>query len=180
MTGNAVGNDGRAVPRKLQREDFPLVTTWTRNNYKAVKDTLEQDADDIDEFPSQFSFLQAKTGFLVSLAGLESIRGRARAFFADLNQNGTLPQKWNAPENARGRRALAEILEAEFEEVEYCDYSWKADQIAFLVFPSYRQHLMKTQKRKQGRDEGGSVHDDDEGVVPPPPAAKRLKIANPL
>lgn len=128
----------------LKREDHPLVTYWTREQWMKSKDkgdVLIVDKDGTTKEPSRgIAFLQTAAGAPISHARGMLFREFARSIWHLIAQNqpGNLPKSW-------GKAGLDIInlfdreMRIKFPEFALCDDGWKAKIFATEYYPSWHK-----------------------------------------
>ena len=91
-------------------------------------------------------YIQNKDGQVIDGHRAREIRIHARAVFVGFAMKGTQFASWGDAD-AQSRRFFYNEMVIRFEELQYCDLDWKAEQIATDTFPGWKVTWVKKQKK---------------------------------
>ena len=91
-------------------------------------------------------YIQNKDGQVIDGHRAREIRIHARAVFVGFAMKGTQFASWGDAD-AASRKTFYREMSTRFEELQYCDLDWKAEQIAIDTYPGWKVTWLKKQKK---------------------------------
>jgi hypothetical protein len=91
-------------------------------------------------------YIQEKDGQVINGHRARDIRNHARAIFVGFTMQGKRFLSWGDVD-AVSRRTFYNEMVLRFEELQYCDLDWKAEQIAIDTYPGWKATWQKKQKK---------------------------------
>ena len=99
-------------------------------------------------------FLQDKDGNIIDGHRAREIRIHARAIFVGFAMQGKQFTSWGDAD-AASRKVFYTEMRTRFEEFQFCDLDWKAEQIATDTFPGWKVTWAKKQKKRSSDQRNG-------------------------
>ena len=99
-------------------------------------------------------FLQDKDGNIIDGHRAREIRIHARAIFVGFAMQGKQFTSWGDAD-AASRKVFYTEMRTRFEEFQFCDLDWKAEQIATDTFPGWKVTWAKKQKKRLSDQRNG-------------------------
>lgn len=99
-------------------------------------------------------YIQDKDGKIIDGHRAREIRIHARAIFVGFAMQGKHFTSWGDAD-AASRRCFYNEMVLRFEELQYCDLDWKAEQIATDTFPGWKTTWLKKQKKASLEQQNG-------------------------
>ncbi|EKM50480.1 uncharacterized protein PHACADRAFT_263802 [Phanerochaete carnosa HHB-10118-sp] len=90
----------------------------------------------------KFQFLQDENGNLISPERLDEMRRFAREIFAEMASRKTAPLHWESNVLANERSDFCRRMENAFPELRLCENSWKANEVAILIYPGWKSNRL--------------------------------------
>ncbi|KAF9470603.1 hypothetical protein BDN70DRAFT_901973 [Pholiota conissans] len=119
-------------------------------------------------------YIQDKDGQVIDGHRAREIRIHARAIFVGFASQGKQFSSWGDAD-AVSRRTFYNEMASRFEELQYCDLDWKAEQIAIDTYPGWKVTWLKKKKKTLDEKSGLKRPHQEFGVEESDP--KRLKAA---
>ena len=120
-------------------------------------------------------FLQDKDGNIIDGHRAREIRIHARAIFVGFAMHGKHFTSWGDAD-AASRKTFYTEMRTRFEEFQFCDLDWKAEQIATDTFPGWKVTWTKKQK-KIASDQRNGYKRSRQRSASKEPESKRPKAA---
>ena len=111
-------------------------------------------------------YIQEKDGQVINNHRARDIRNHTRAIFVGFTMQDKQFLSWGDVD-AISRRTFYNEMVSRFEELQYCDLDWKAEQIAIDTFPGWKATWQKRQKKleqQQGKKrarQASSIEESD-------------------
>lgn len=118
-------------------------------------------------------FIQDKDGQVIDGHRAREIRIHARALFVGFAMQEKQFGSWGDAD-AASRKLFYSEMRTRFEELQYCDLDWKAEQIAIDTFPGWKVTWIKKQKKLLG-DQQNVFKRSRQGSAAKEPDSKRPK-----
>ena len=112
-------------------------------------------------------YIQDKDGKVIDGHRAREIRIHARAIFVGFAMQGKQFASWGDAD-AASRRFFYNEMVIRFEELQYCDLDWKAEQIATDTFPGWKTTWMKKQKKASLEPQNGMKRSRQKSIVENP------------
>ncbi|KAF9477568.1 hypothetical protein BDN70DRAFT_101295 [Pholiota conissans] len=135
-------------------------------------DDLEVDATEGPGINVSMRYIQDKNGQVIDGHRAREIRIHARAVFVGFAMQGKLFASWGDAD-ALSRRTFYNEMANRFDELQYCDLDWKAEQIATDTFPGWKFTWLK--KKKKEDDQKNGLKRAHQGPIVEESEAKRSK-----
>ncbi|OJT12487.1 hypothetical protein TRAPUB_10964 [Trametes pubescens] len=146
---------------KRRREDYPLVPYWTRAEWNMAQKNVAP-------IPGQkrargatlvaqginktLAWITEADGTAVDGHEATELRGRARAYFVYLYNDGRAPDTWHHGADARIKAELEDYLRAHVVVFQYCDKNWKAQKLATDTYAQWYSKFTKRMARKAEKE----------------------------
>lgn len=125
-------------------------------------------------------YMQDKDGQVIDGHRAQKIRIHARAIFVGFAMQGKQFSSWGDAD-AISRRTFYNEMAIRFEELQYCDLDWKAEQIATDTFPGWKVTWLKKQKKALEQQNGLKRARQGSAVEKPDPKrSKAVEITSTL
>lgn len=127
-------------------EEHPAIDFWTKKSWlDYLKGTtghspLSEQPSSKDTIKKKFRFLQDHDGALISNQRLAAMSTEARGIFEEMVIEKAAPLKWASKVTAKQRHCFCVRMQAKFKELRYCEDGWKANQLAILLYPGFKQN----------------------------------------
>lgn len=112
-------------------------------------------------------YIQDKDGKVIDGHRAREIRIHARAIFVGFVMQGKQFTSWGDAD-ATSRRLFYNEMVIRFEELQYCDLDWKAEQIATDTFPGWKTTWIKKQKKASIDPQNGMKRSRQMSIVENP------------
>ncbi|PPQ94902.1 hypothetical protein CVT25_004370 [Psilocybe cyanescens] len=126
-------------------------------------------------------YIQDKDGQIIDGHRAREVRIHARAVFVGFAMQGKQFLSWGDAD-AISRRTFYNEMAIRFDELQYCDLDWKAEQIATDTFPGWKVTWLKKQKKvlEQQNTEKGLKRARQGSAVekPDPKRSKAMEVAS--
>lgn len=151
-----------AIPKpdlSLRQSDFPYVKFWHKREWTA----FQKDSKGLSSMGrkgAERGKVRASQGENVTMLFVEDedgkpidghrateIRRIARSIWAELAKNGRAPKSWCKADMSTAQEYNREMRRF-FPELCFCEFDWKAEQIAIENYPSWYQHHSKDKSVK--------------------------------
>lgn len=130
----------------LDRSRYPKVINWTKsswllNSKDGKGQTITRTTIEVDDnmIKARWHFIQNEDGELIDKAMLGRITTAARGKFNEMATKGVLPPRWDKIQWAI-RKDFEHDMEHEFFVLRLCENNWKANEVATLLFPGFKQN----------------------------------------
>jgi len=163
----------------LRQSDFPHVKFWHKRDWTA----FQKDTKGLSSFGhrgAERGKVRASQGENVTMLFVEDqdgksidghrateIRRIARSIWAELAKKGRAPKSWCKADMSTAQEYNREMRRF-FPELGFCEFDWKAEQIAIENYPSWYQHHSKDKEKSVKRESADVILDSDSAdeVVP--------------
>ncbi|KJA23318.1 hypothetical protein HYPSUDRAFT_201597 [Hypholoma sublateritium FD-334 SS-4] len=119
-------------------------------------------------------YIQDHDGQVIDGHRAREIRIHARAIFVGFAMQGKHFASWGDAD-ATSRRFFYNEMVIRFEELQYCDLDWKAEQIATDTFPGWKATWIKKQKKASLEQQNGLKRSRQKSIIDNPDL-KRSKL----
>jgi hypothetical protein len=119
-------------------------------------------------------FVEDEDGKSIDGHRATEIRRIARSIWAEFAKKGRAPKSWCKADMSTAQEYNREMRRF-FPELRFCEFDWKAEQIAIENYPSWYQHHSKDKERSLKRESVDIILDSDSADEAVPVHAKRSR-----